>query len=142
MDDDPDIRALANHALRQDGHIVIEASGGREALALIDTPPPDLLLLDLQMPESGGLEVLKILRSRPATAALPIVVLTALDDEVNTRSGFELGATDYQTKPFSIPQLAARVRACLARTGLEFAVCPGLIVAPGDADQIDRLPCG
>jgi len=134
VDDDPDIRALANHALRQDGHIVIEASGGREALALIDTQPPDLLLLDLLMPDPGGLEVLKILRSRPATAALPIVVLTALDDEVNTRSGFELGATDYLTKPFSIPQLAARVRACLARTGLEFAVDQGPIVAPGDPD--------
>jgi CheY-like chemotaxis protein/phosphoribosyl 1,2-cyclic phosphodiesterase len=134
VDDDPDIRALANRALIQDGHIVIEASGGREALALIDSQLFDLLLLDLLMPEPGGLEVLKILRSRSATAALPIVVLTALDDEVNTRSSFELGATDYLTKPFSIPQLAARVRACLARTGLEFAVDRGPIVAPGEAD--------
>jgi len=134
VDDDPDIRALANRALIHDGHIVIEASGGREALALVDSQPFDLLLLDLLMPEPGGLEVLKILRSRPATSALPVVVLTALDDEVNTRSGFELGATDYLTKPFSIPQLAARVRACLARTGLEFAVDRGPIVAPGEAD--------
>jgi CheY-like chemotaxis protein/phosphoribosyl 1,2-cyclic phosphodiesterase len=134
VDDDPDIRALANHALIQDGHIVVEATGGREALALVDSQPFDLLLLDLLMPEPGGLEVLRLLRSRPATAALPIVLLTALDDEVNTRSGFELGATDYLTKPFSIPQLAARVRACLARTGLEFAVERGPIVAPGGAD--------
>jgi DNA-binding response OmpR family regulator len=58
-----------------------------------------------------------VLRSRPATAALPVLVLTALDDEVNTRAGFVLGATDYLTKPFSIPQLAARVRACLSRRG-------------------------
>jgi CheY-like chemotaxis protein len=134
VDDDPDIRALANHALSQDGHLVSEASGGGEALALIDTEPPDLLLLDLLMPPPGGLEVLKILRSRPATAALPIVVLTSMDDEVNTRSGFELGATDYLTKPFSIPQLAARVRACLARTGVELAVDHGPLVAPGDPD--------
>ena len=98
-----------------DGHVVVEASGGREALALIDAHPPDLLVLDLLMPAPGGLEVLKILRSRPATAALPVVVLTALDDEATTRAGFDLGATDYLTKPFSIPQLAARVRACLAR---------------------------
>jgi phosphoribosyl 1,2-cyclic phosphodiesterase/CheY-like chemotaxis protein len=133
VDDDPDIRALAHQALSQDGHIVVEASGGREALALIDTQPPDLLVLDLLMPEPGGLEVLKILRSRPATAALPIVVLTALDDEVTTRSGFALGATDYLTKPFSIPQLAARVRACLARTGLEVAVDQHPIVAADDA---------
>jgi CheY-like chemotaxis protein/phosphoribosyl 1,2-cyclic phosphodiesterase len=125
VDDDPDIRALASQALSQDGHIVIEASGGGEALALIETQVPDLLLLDLLMPEPGGLEVLRVLRSRPATAALPIVVLTALDDELNTRTGFELGATDYLTKPFSIPQLAARVRACLARTGVEVAVDRG-----------------
>jgi DNA-binding response OmpR family regulator len=61
--------------------------------------------------------VLRILRSNPATAALPVVVLTAMDDEVNTRAGFEFGATDYVTKPFTIPQLAARVRACLTRSG-------------------------
>jgi DNA-binding response OmpR family regulator len=68
------------------------------------------------MPEQGGLEVLRILRSRLPTLALPVVVLTAMDDEANIRAGFDLGATDYLTKPFSIPQLAARVRACLART--------------------------
>jgi CheY-like chemotaxis protein/phosphoribosyl 1,2-cyclic phosphodiesterase len=117
VDDDPDIRALANVALSQDGHIVIEASSGREAFALIAAEAPDLLVLDLLMPEQGGLEVLKILRSKPATAALPVVVLTAMDDEVTTRAGFEFGATDYVTKPFSIPQLAARVRACLERSG-------------------------
>ena len=94
------------------------ASGANTRFAsLIDAQAPDLLVLDLLMPEQGGLEVLKVLRSRPATAALPVLVLTALDDEVNTRAGFDLGATDYLTKPFSIPQIAARVRACLARTG-------------------------
>ena len=116
VDDDPDIRALANLALSQDGHVVIEASSGEEALAAIKASAPDLLLLDLVMPEQGGLEVLKILRSNPATAALPVVVLTGMDDEVTTRVGFELGATDYLTKPFSVPQLAARVRACLTRS--------------------------
>jgi len=84
---------------------------------LIDAEAPDLLVLDLLMPEQGGLEVLEILRSRPATAALPVVLLTAMDDEASTRAGFELGATDYVTKPFTIPQLAARVRACLTRGG-------------------------
>ena len=117
VDDDADIRALANLALSQDGHVVIEAPGGPEALALIDAQAPDLLVLDLLMPGQGGLEVLRILRSRQATAALPVVVLTAMDDEVNTRAGFECGATDYVTKPFTIPQLAARVRACLTRSG-------------------------
>ncbi len=117
VDDDPDIRSLANLALSQDGHMVSEASSGQEALASIEARIPDLVLLDLLMPKQGGLEVLKILRSRPATAALPVVVLTGMDDEITTRAGFESGATDYLTKPFSIPQLAARVRACLARTG-------------------------
>jgi CheY-like chemotaxis protein/phosphoribosyl 1,2-cyclic phosphodiesterase len=116
VDDDPDIRALATQALSQDGHIVTEASNGPEALVAIAAQAPDLLVLDLMMPVVSGLEVLKLLRSRPATASLPIVLLTAMDDEANTRAGFELGATDYLTKPFSIPQLAARVRACLART--------------------------
>jgi CheY-like chemotaxis protein/phosphoribosyl 1,2-cyclic phosphodiesterase len=115
VDDDPDVRALVHTALSQAGHIVSEASSGQEAFALIEGHVPDLLVLDLQMPTQGGLEVLKLLRSRPATAALPVLVLTALDDEVNTRAGFDLGATDYLTKPFSIPQLAARVRACLSR---------------------------
>src|SRR5688572_13076048 len=115
VDDDPDIRALATKALTQDGHTVSQAGSGREALALIASRVPDLLVLDLLMPEQGGLEILQILRSQPATAMLPVVVLTAMDDEINMRSGFALGATDYVTKPFSIPQLAARVRACLAR---------------------------
>jgi CheY-like chemotaxis protein/phosphoribosyl 1,2-cyclic phosphodiesterase len=116
VDDDPDLRALVRMALSQAGHIVSEASTGQEALALIDAQAPDLLVLDLLMPKQGGLEVLKVLRSRSGTAALPVLVLTAQDDEVNTRAGFELGASDYLTKPFSIPQLAARVRACLSRS--------------------------
>ena len=115
VDDDPDIRALANDALTRDGHTVIEAQSGAEALALIDALAPDLVLLDLGMPLQGGLEVLGILRSRPATATLPVIVLTAMDDENHTRAGFDRGATDYLTKPFSVPQLAARVRACLTR---------------------------
>ena len=117
VDDEPDLRTLANLALSQDGHMVVEASSGQEALAMIDAAMPDLVLLDLLMPKQGGMEVLRILRSKPATAALPVIVLTGIDDENTTRAGFEFGATDFLTKPFSIPQLAARVRACLTRTG-------------------------
>ena len=117
VDDEPDLRTLANLALSQDGHVVVEASSGQEALAMIDAAMPDLVLLDLLMPKQGGMEVLRILRSKPATAALPVIVLTGIDDERTTRAGFEFGATDFLTKPFSIPQLAARVRACLTRTG-------------------------
>ena len=117
VDDDPDIRALATQALRHDGHVVHAASGASEALASIEARAPDLVLLDLLMPGRSGLDVLKVLRATPATAALPVIVLTGMDDEATMRVGFECGATDYLTKPFSIPQLAARVRACLARTG-------------------------
>jgi CheY-like chemotaxis protein/phosphoribosyl 1,2-cyclic phosphodiesterase len=117
VDDEPDLRTLANLALSQDGHVVVEASSGQEALALINAAMPDLVLLDLLMPKQGGMEVLRILRSNPTTAALPVIVLTGMDDESTTRAGFEFGATDFLTKPFSIPQLAARVRACLTRTG-------------------------
>src|SRR4029434_9332119 len=101
VDDDPELRILVNKALSEKGHIVSEPASGQEALALIDAQAPDLLVLDLLMPEQGGLEVLKVLRSRPATVALPVLLLTALDDEVNARAGFDLGATDYLTKPFS-----------------------------------------
>src|SRR4029450_2529630 len=75
VDDDPDLRALVHKAMSQDGHIISEASTGEEGLALIDAQPPDLLVLDLFMPKQGGLEVLKVLRSRSATATLPVLVL-------------------------------------------------------------------
>jgi CheY-like chemotaxis protein/phosphoribosyl 1,2-cyclic phosphodiesterase len=121
VDDDGDIRVLARHALSQDGHSVIEASSGEEGLALVKSWSPDLLVLDLLMPDQGGLDVLKILRSNSLTQALPVLVLTGMDDEANIRAAFEQGATDYVTKPFSVPQLAARVRACLTRTAADGA---------------------
>jgi CheY-like chemotaxis protein/phosphoribosyl 1,2-cyclic phosphodiesterase len=115
VDDDPELRLLARRALDKDGHMVTEASSGEEALRSIEQQKPDLVVLDVIMPQMDGLEVLKTLRSKPVTAQLPVLILTALSDEDNIRSGFDLGATDYLAKPFSIPQLAARVRACLAR---------------------------
>lgn len=80
MDDDPDIHILVNKALSQDGHIVIEAACGQEALALIDKQMLDLVVPDLLMPKQGGLEVLKVLHSMPATTALPVLALTAMND--------------------------------------------------------------
>ena len=115
VDDDPDIRALAKLALTQDGHIVIEASSGKEALALIDARGAGSSRTGSLDAGTGRARGAPDPSFQPATAALPVVVLTAMDDEANTRAGFELGATDYVTKPFTIPQLAARVRACLTR---------------------------
>ena len=82
---------------------------------MIDEQIPDLVVLDYKMPGMDGMEVMKALRAKPETQLLPALMLTAMTDEPSTRAGFEAGVTDYVTKPFSIPQLTARVRACLAR---------------------------
>jgi len=117
VDDDEDLRVLAGVTLRRNGHAVIEASGGAEALAMIEDNKPDLVVLDLLMPPPDGIEVLRRLRSDPRTATVPVLVLTAMGDESNTRMSFDMGATDFLSKPFTPPQLDARVRTCFARAG-------------------------
>ena len=116
-DDDPDILNLVEAVLKTDEVSILLASNGQEALQKVKEFNPDLLILDVMMPELAGFEVLRILRSRPETADLPVLMLTAKDDEKHIREGFESGANDYLTKPFMIPQLTARVRACLERLG-------------------------
>ncbi len=118
VDDQPDIRALVVRALTEDQHMVSTATSGPEALRMIDANMPDLVVLDYVMSGMDGLAVMKALRARPETRSLPVLMLTAMTDEPSTRAGFEAGVMDYVTKPFSIPQLTARVRACLARTQL------------------------
>lgn len=115
VDDDEDIRVLARRALTQGGHRVMEAADGNEGLAMAEKRKPDLVILDLIMPPPDGIEVLKMLRSKPETASIPVLVLTARGDEDTTRTSFELGATDFLNKPFTPPQLDARVRSCFAR---------------------------
>ena len=114
-DDDPDLRVLARKALAKHGYETAECANGVEALASIRESLPDLLILDVLMPEMDGMEVLRTLRADQRTAMLPILMLTSMTDEATTRESFDTGATDYLTKPFSIPQLAARVQVCLAR---------------------------
>jgi CheY-like chemotaxis protein len=115
VDDDPLLRRLAVKVLTKLGHTVSEAENGKEALRIIAGQAPDLVVLDLEMPEMPGLEVLRALRSKPATEHLPVLILTVSGNEAATSASFEAGATDYLTKPFSIPQLTARVHACLER---------------------------
>jgi CheY-like chemotaxis protein/phosphoribosyl 1,2-cyclic phosphodiesterase len=115
VDDDEDLRLLAGRVLKQSGHFVSEAPGGAEALEIIRGNQPDLIILDLNMPPPDGIEVLRILRSRKETASLPVVVLTARGDESSTRLSFDVGATDFLSKPFTPPQLDARVRTSFAR---------------------------
>jgi two-component system phosphate regulon response regulator PhoB len=88
---------------------------------MIDEHMPDLVVLDYKMADMDGMAVVKTLRAKPETQHLPVLMLTAMTDEPSTRAGFEAGVTDYVTKPFSIPQLTARVRACLARAELVIA---------------------
>jgi CheY-like chemotaxis protein len=115
VDDDEDLRLLARRVLNQSGHLVWDAPGGAEALELINKLPLDLIVLDLNMPPPDGIEVLRILRSRPETASLPVVVLTGMGDENSIRTSFNMGATDFLSKPFTPPQLDTRVRTCFAR---------------------------
>ena len=83
---------------------------------MIEAHLPDLVVLDYKMAGMDGMAVMRTLRAGSRTKALPVLMLTAMTDEPSTRAGFEVGVTDYVTKPFSIPQLSARVRVCLART--------------------------
>jgi CheY-like chemotaxis protein/phosphoribosyl 1,2-cyclic phosphodiesterase len=118
VDDYPDTLTMIVRALEADQYTVSKATSGPEALRMIDEHMPDLVVLDYKMTGMDGLAVMKTLRAKPKTQALPVLMLTAMTDEPSTRAGFEAGVTDYVTKPFSIPQLTARVRACLARAQL------------------------
>jgi two-component system alkaline phosphatase synthesis response regulator PhoP len=112
VDDEPTIRETVAEALEADGLRVITAADGREALLRFRADPPDVVLLDLMLPELSGMEVCRILRRE---SAVPIVMLTARDSELDKVVGLELGADDYVTKPFSLRELQARVRAQLRR---------------------------
>ena len=116
VDDTPDMLTMIVRALEQEEYIVSTATNGPDALAMIAEHMPDLLVLDYKMIGMDGMEVMRALRAKAETQHLPVLMLTAMTDEPSTRAGFEAGVTDYVTKPFSIPQLTARVRACLTRT--------------------------
>jgi len=114
-DDEPDIRELVQYNLEKAGYRVVTAREGAEALSRAQASPPDAVVLDLLMPVLDGLSVLRSLRSEPATADLPILLLTARGSEMDKLLGFEHGADDYLTKPFSPRELVARVGAMLRR---------------------------
>ena len=116
VEDEPDISALLAFHLEREGYQVFRARDGLEALQQVRARPPDLALLDLMLPGIDGLEVCRRLRQDPATAALPIVMLTAKREEVDRVLGLELGADDYIVKPFSPKEVVARVRAVLRRS--------------------------
>ena len=116
VDDEQDIAGLIKHGLEKGGDIEVEIVGtGDGALKAVNERTPDLIVLDLNLPVLSGLEVCRILRSRPNTATVPIIMLTARTSESDRVTGLDVGADDYITKPFSLRELAARVRAVLRR---------------------------
>jgi DNA-binding response OmpR family regulator len=112
IDDEPMIVESVSYNLRQEGYDVISANHGEVGLKLADTEKIDLILLDLMLPGLSGLEICRSIRQR---SEVPIIILTAKEGEIDRVLGLELGADDYVTKPFSIRELIARVRAVLKR---------------------------
>jgi len=115
VDDEPEAVELVEFNLQQAGYAVVTAADGAEALSKARAAQPSLIVLDLMLPEVDGLEVCKMLRRDPATAGIPIVMLTAKAAEIDRVLGLELGADDYITKPFSPRELVLRVKKLLQR---------------------------
>jgi len=115
VDDEDSLRKVMRDLLERDGYIVTEARDGVQALDQVDRVGPDIIVLDLNLPGLDGYGVLSHLRSRPATANIPVIVLTAKGDEDNEVRVFELGADDFLTKPFRARALSARLEAVLGR---------------------------
>ena len=114
-DDDPDLLALVRVRLEREGNDVVGAPDGQAALELAPDRTPDLAVLDVMMPRLDGFEVTRRLRGHEPTKAMPIILLTARVGESDLEHGFEMGADDYVTKPFSPQMLRERVQAALGR---------------------------
>jgi len=115
VEDESDIAELLRHVFSKEGFQVEVAHSGLSALEVLRREPPDLVVLDWMLPELSGIEVLKEMRARPDMQLVPVILLTARREEIDRVLGLELGADDYVTKPFSIRELLARVKAVLRR---------------------------
>lgn len=116
VDDEEDILNLLEYNLKKAGFNVVTAKDGPEAITLASGSSPDLILLDIMLPNMDGTEVLKRLKAEPGTRAVPVIMLTAKGEEIDKIVGFELGAEDYITKPFSPREVILRVKAVLKRS--------------------------
>ena len=127
VEDEADLVGVLQYNLKKEGYAVRAAGSGAEALKLIDEdPPPDLVLLDLMLPDISGIDVCRHLRLRERTRRTPVLMLTARGEEADRVRGFEVGADDYVTKPFSVRELMLRVRALLRRaSGKEAGAADG-----------------
>ncbi|MBU1345443.1 MAG: phosphate regulon transcriptional regulator PhoB [Alphaproteobacteria bacterium] len=135
MEDEDALATLLQYNLEKEGYDVVVAADGEEGLIQVDERQPDLILLDWMLPKVSGIEVCRRLRGRPETRNLPVIMLTARGEESDRVRGLDTGADDYLTKPFSMTELIARIRAVLRR------IRPGLAddrVGHGDI-VIDRV---
>jgi DNA-binding response OmpR family regulator len=133
VEDEPTLRETLVEALETEGFRVVPAADGREALNVFRAERPDLVLLDVMLPELSGIEVCRIIR---AESGVPMVMLTAKDSELDKVVGLELGADDYVTKPFSLRELIARVRALFRRSEQQASEQPPAVVDLGRV-QVD-----
>ncbi len=115
VEDEKEIVTLLRYNLEKEGYDVTEANDGEEAMMLASEKQPDLVLLDWMLPQLSGIEVCRQLRSRPETRNVPIIMLTARGEEADRIRGLDTGADDYVSKPFSVTELLARVRAVMRR---------------------------
>lgn len=130
VDDDPDVLGTTSRALSREDHHVAVAESAEEALAYLQEKLPDLIVLDIVMPEMDGLELCRHLRARPEYTRMPILFLTARSETDDVVAGLDAGGDDYIVKPFKLTELSARVRALLRR------------YAPSQADSGDVLEIG
>jgi two-component system phosphate regulon response regulator PhoB len=130
VDDEPDLVRLLDYNLRQAGYETATASTGESALAAARARRPDLVVLDLMLPDLSGTEVCRQLKREPGLKDVPILMLTAKSEEVDRVVGFELGADDYVTKPFSVRELILRVKAILRR---------GVALEPGNTTEVGPI---
>ncbi|MFM7552419.1 MAG: response regulator transcription factor [Actinomycetota bacterium] len=137
VDDEVPLQELLQHALERDGYRVVVAGTAADGVAAFERESPDAILLDVMLPDRSGRDVCQEIRSR---STVPIIMLTALDDEVDKVVGLELGADDYITKPFGLSELRSRVRAVLRRAsmGAPAAGEPDVAVLDEAGVRLDR----
>ena len=135
VDDDKQIARLIRSYLEQSGFLVIVAHDGETALHALRRERPDLVVLDLMLPDRDGWDVTRIVRGDPSLAATPIIMVTARVEDTDRIVGLELGADDYVTKPFNPREIVARVRAVLRRTSGQ-AAAPTRLLQAGDSSKV------
>ncbi|MBQ9136026.1 MAG: response regulator transcription factor [Lachnospiraceae bacterium] len=147
VEDDKNIREIETFALSNVGYQVEDFECAKDFYARIAEKKPDLVLLDVMLPDEDGLEIVKKLRSKPDTRQIPIILVTAKTTELDKVKGLDIGADDYMTKPFGIMELISRVKALLRRSGAQVSEDKILRIGKVELDSerhtvsVDGVPC-